>query len=44
MRKQLTEELKYNKIRPSKLSCVSAILMVKKSYVDPEDLRPYVNY
>ena len=44
MRKQLTEELKYNKIRPSKLPYVSTILIAKKSHIGPEDLRPYVNY
>ena len=44
MKKWLIKELKYNKIKPSKLFCASTILMVKKLYVDPEDLRSYVNY
>ena len=44
MKKWLTEELKYNKIRSSKLFYISAILMAKKPHVGPEDLRPYINY
>ena len=44
MKKQLTEELKCNKIRPSKLFYISTILIVKKFYAGPEDLRFYVNY
>ena len=44
MRKWLTEELEYNKIRPSKLPCVSAVLMAKKPHAGPENLRPYINY
>ena len=44
MKKWLTKELKYNKIKPSKLSYTSAILIAKKFYVDPEDLYFHINY
>ena len=44
MKKYLIEKLKYNKIKPSKLPCVSAVLMTKKPYVGPKNLCPYVNY
>ena len=44
MKKLLTKELKYNKIKPSKLSYASTILIAKKLHVDPENLRFYVNY
>ena len=44
MKKWLTEELKYNKIRPSKLPYTSAILIAEKFYAGPEDLHSYVNY
>ena len=44
MKKQLIKELKYNKIRPNKLSYISTILIAEKFYTGPKDLRPYVNY
>ena len=44
MRKQLTKKLKYNKIRPSKLPYISAVLIAKKPHVGLEDLRSYINY
>ena len=44
IKKQVTEKLKYNKIKSNKLSYASAVLIAKKFYVDSENLRPYVNY
>ena len=44
MRKWLTEKLKCNKIRPSKLPCASAILIAEKPHAGPEDLCFYINY
>ena len=38
MKKQLTKELKYNKIKPSKLPCTSAVLIIKKPHTDPKKL------
>ena len=44
IKKQLTKELKYNKIKPSKLPYTSAILIIKKSHTGSKDLRFYINY
>ena len=44
MKKQLTKELKCNKIKPSKLSYASTVLMAEKPHVGPENLRSYINY
>ena len=44
IKNKLTEKLKCNKIRSSKLPYVSAVLIAEKPYAGPENLRSCVNY